>query len=347
MDKKTIVLQPGEISERLKEILSFSLRDYEYETITKSEEINCLRNKRVLFAADIGNTGINIELYKMLEKISSSGQILENSIGSVLIGCDNELYTRDVARKIIFYTNMAGCAFPGRPISEVVGSLKTYSTYQKIQSKDLFTICKEECKKVIDRMMKFKIQPIENPNVLVMHSSNYERSNTLRLWEKVKGNLSGINIDEMHIANGNIHDCRACSYEECKGYSYENSCYYKDFIVDEIYPAILKADILILLCPNYNDSVSANISTVINRLTALFRKTKFYDKYLYSVIVSGHSGSDIIAQQLISGLNINKTFALPPNFALMETANDIGDIDKINNIDMKAKEFAENIKLII
>jgi multimeric flavodoxin WrbA len=114
-------------------------------------------------------------------------------------------------------------------------------------------------------------------------------------------------------------------------------------MVEEVYPAIIESDILIMLCPNYNDSISANMSAVINRLTALFRKVKFYDKYLYSVIVSGHSGSDIIAEQLISALNINKTFMLPPKFALMETANDMGEIYKVENIELKAKVFAENI----
>ena len=118
-------------------------------------------------------------------------------------------------------------------------------------------------------------------------------------------------------------------------------------MVEEIYPAILDCDILMMLCPNYNDSISANMSAVINRLTALYRKTKFYDKYIYSIIVSGFSGGDIIAQQLISALNINKTFMLPPDFALMETANNPGDVEKIENIKEKAKEFAENIKKCI
>ena len=115
-------------------------------------------------------------------------------------------------------------------------------------------------------------------------------------------------------------------------------------MVEEVYPAILDCDVLMMLCPNYNDSINANMSAVINRLTALYRKTKFYDKHFYSIIVSGFSGSDVLAQQLISALNINKTFMLPPKFALMETANNPGDFEKIENIREKTKEFAENIK---
>jgi len=89
--------------------------------------------------------------------------------------------------------------------------------------------------------------------------------------------------------------------------------------------------------------VSANISAFINRLTALLRKTKFYEKYLFSIIVSGYSGSDIVAQQLISGLNMNKTFILPSRFAMMETANNAGSIQKLEGIEDRAESFAITI----
>ena len=39
---------------------------------------------------------------------------------------------------------------------------------------------------------------------------------------------------------------------------------------EEVYPAVREADALVLLCPNYNDALSANLTAFINRLTALF-----------------------------------------------------------------------------
>jgi hypothetical protein len=53
-----IVLQPDEISERLREMLGFALENYEYEIIRRSEDISCLRNKRILFAIEIGNSAL-------------------------------------------------------------------------------------------------------------------------------------------------------------------------------------------------------------------------------------------------------------------------------------------------
>ena len=55
-----------------------------------------------------------------------------------------------------------------------------------------------------------------------------------------------------------------------------------------------------MLCPNYNDALSANLTAFVNRLTALFRQTRFYDKALFAIVVSGYSGGDILARQLIS-----------------------------------------------
>ena len=99
-----------------------------------------------------------------------------------------------------------------------------------------------------------------------------------------------------------------------------------------------------MVCPNYNDAISANLAAFINRLTALLRKTKFYDKLLFSIIVSGYSGGDIVAQQLISGLNMNKTFVLPSRFAMMEMANKADSLAQIEGVQGRAEEFAQNIR---
>ncbi len=100
-----------------------------------------------------------------------------------------------------------------------------------------------------------------------------------------------------------------------------------------------------LLCPNYNDSLSANLTAFINRLTALFRKdfATFATKKFYALIVSGYSGGDIVAEQVIDALNCNKNFMLPSNFALIETANAPKSILQCADIEAKAAEMAEKL----
>ncbi|NYB75219.1 NAD(P)H-dependent oxidoreductase [Sedimentibacter hydroxybenzoicus DSM 7310] len=344
--EKLLLLIPGKPSERLKKMIDRSTQGIQYEVLKNLDKTENLQNKKILFAVELGDTGINTVLYRMLEKISLSGaSFMKNSVGSILINSDSELHTRDVARKIILYCNMAGCTFPGRPLCEAAGYLKNFKTQQKLSADlSLDEVCLNDSRNVVEKLINFKAEKFIEPKILVLHASNYKTSNTLSLWQMVKSNLDGCSINEIHIENGSVKDCKACSYKACKHYSQNHNCFYGGIMVEEVYPAIIDCDILIMLCPNYNDSISANLSAAINRLTALFRKVKFYDKYIYAIIVSGFSGSDILAQQLISAININKTFILPPNFALMETANDIGDIEKAENIKEKAKEFADNIK---
>ncbi len=345
---KLTVLKFG-TSERLEKMLQFSLMEYEYDIITNVDDMIDLQNKKVLFAIELGDSGINIELMTMLKKIHSYSDFMNNSIGGIIVNSDNELFSRSAARYTMFYANMAGCMFPGKPLSEAAGSLKSFKTQQAIAevSLSLEDILLIDSKNVVDRIMNYKKKKLINPKILALYSGNYKTSNTYSLWTMVKENLNNCQINEIHIENGSVVDCKGCSYKACKHYSQSINCFYGGIMVEEIYPAILDCDVLMMLCPNYNDSINANMSAVINRLTALYRKTKFYDKYFYSIIVSGFSGSDIIAQQLISALNINKTFILPPKFALMETANNPGDVEKIEDIEEKAKYFAKNIKVTL
>lgn len=67
-----------------------------------------------------------------------------------------------------------------------------------------------------------------------------------------------------------------------------------------------------------------NLTAFINRLTALFRQTRFYDKALFALVVSGYSGSDLVARQLISAMNMNKSFYRQDALPCWETANDQG-----------------------
>ena len=96
-------------------------------------------------------------------------------------------------------------------------------------------------------------------------------------------------------------------------------------------------------CANYNDALSANLTACVNRLTALFRQTRFYDKRLFGLVVSGYSGGDLLARQLISALNMNKSFFLPPHFCLLETANERGSLIRLPGIRNTAAAFAREM----
>ena len=98
-----------------------------------------------------------------------------------------------------------------------------------------------------------------------------------------------------------------------------------------------------IVSPNYNDAVPAYITALINRLTSLFRVNQLSGKQLFAVVVSGYSGGDLVAMQLIGALNMNKPFILPAHFCLFETANDAGEIKRAPDAQKLALEFAQNM----
>ena len=46
----------------------------------------------------------------------------------------------------------------------------------------------------------------------------------------------------------------------CLHYGEQGECFYGGVMVQEVYPAIREADAVVLLCPNYNDALSANLT---------------------------------------------------------------------------------------
>lgn len=349
----TYLIIPEKPSDLLHDMIESTMGTETYHTISCANDIVELKDKIIVFAVELDEIGVSNNLNDIFRKLYSMGKnSLEGCIGAVLVHSNHNFFTKTAAQDIIFLANNLGCAFVGRPLVEATGNLDNFKALVKIYDLSLEEICLLQCRGLGERLLDadagrrgdlpLRIDDV-GKKLLVLHSSNWETSNTLALWKLVRDNLIGIDINEINLGNGQVMDCIGCSYTVCKHYGLQEKCYYGGIVVEEVYPAILEADSILFLCPNYNDMVIANLVATINRLTALFRKTKFYDKTIFSIIVSGHSGGDAIAKQLISAMNINKTMKLPPYFSLLATANDAGAIFNIDNIHNLAREFGENI----
>lgn len=338
------VIAPENASVQLEEMLKAVLAGKAATYITNKSTLPDLKEKKIIICVEISSAGFCIPLYEIISELQSRGSdSLKNSSAILLLHSANELYTKSTAAFLIFLLNRLGCRFPGHPAVEATVSLSNFSTWKKMKSVSLQEICIELCANLGERFAAYNPILIEEPRILALHSSFTGTSNTLALWNMVKAHLTGCEIQELHVENGKVLDCKGCSFKTCTYYSINNSCFYGGMMVEEILPAIEKSDAVIWLCPNYNDAISANLAAVINRMTALYRKTPFYNKTLFSIIVSGNSGSDSVARQLANALCINKGFNLPPRFSLMATANDPGAAVKIPGIRAAAKEFAENM----
>lgn len=338
------LIMPGNISSRLHSMIEAALSETVPVVIDSISKLPDLRGKKILFAVELNNAGFNIPLLEIFEKLYERGEdALSGSTGAILVRSCTELFTKSASQNIILLANRLGCRFPGHPVVEATSTLENFRSWQKQMDMPLEDICIEMARRLGKRLAEENPMPVGTPKILVLHSSNRDTSNTLELWHMASKHIPSDYIKDLHVENGKVLDCKGCSYKTCIHYSQQNSCFYGGVMVKEVFPAIEKANAVIWICPNYNDALSANLTAVINRLTALYRKAAFYNKTIFSVIVSGNSGSDSVAKQLIGSLNINKGFRLPPYFSIMATANDAGRIRQVPGIEDRARCFAENM----
>lgn len=64
-------------------------------------------------------------------------------------------------------------------------------------------------------------------------------------------------------------------------------------------------------------------------------------------MVSGYSGSDLVAQQLLGTMCFNKTAILPGRFCLMQTAHDPGSVRKVSGIGRRMAQFAQHMVTVL
>ncbi len=328
---------------RLKQVLDYALKGYTYRKIDRLEEFRGLKNQRILFAISEGASGINLEYFRFLKKLRMDPEMLEGSVGGIIVDGESELYTKSIARDFVFTANRCGCTFPGRPLVEGTGSLQNFNIQAMNLETDNMGAYLAAARELVENVLGFCQHPKETPKILMLHASNFKTSNTVNFWQMVRNHLDGCQIKEISLRNGSIQDCAGCPYKMCMHFSSQSNCYYGGVIVEQVYPAVQKCDAVVMLCPNYNDAISANLSAFINRLTALFRKNRFSEKNLFAIVISGYSGGDLVAEQLISGLNMNKSFILPSRFAFLETANNPESILEVDQIQDKAEQFARHI----
>ena len=338
----TIVLPKNEYSEKLKETLA-PLLPPDCLWWDPDEGLEGLRGRRLLFAIALDEGGCNLAYYRMLSVLRRDSGLLNGCVGALVVTGVGELYTKDVARDMVLAANLSGCAFLGRPLVEATGSLRNFHVQARIYRTDEHTAFRMAVQELAWRLVRFEpLPPVRR--VLALHASARATSNTLDLWEMVKTALpEGVEVAELCLRNGTLADCVGCSYTTCLHFGEQGGCFYGGPMVDEVFPAVRACDALVMLCANYNDALAANLTAFINRLTALYRQSRFYDKRLFGLVVSGYSGGDLMARQLISALNMNKSFFLPPRFCMLETANEKGSLAKLPGVRLRGAEFAKRM----
>ena len=309
-----------------------------------ADDFSCLTGQRILFAVPLPADGVNHRVYELLSYLRTHPDCMRGSVAGVWIDGQGDLYTKALGREIVLAASMAGCTFPGRALVEGTGDLRNFTVQAKNGGCTLEDAYRRAVGDLAHRVEHFAPPKKPHPRLAVLHASNHRTSNTAQLWRGVKERLGDrFHITEVALRNGTLMDCSGCPYTMCLHFGEKGDCFYGGVVVEEVYPAIRDADAVVLLCPNYNDALSANLTACINRLTALYRTTSFQDKAVFALVVSGYSGSDIVANQVVGALSMNKGFWLPQGFCLMATANDAGTAVKLPHMDRRLDEFAQNM----
>ena len=324
----TVYYPPLESPEgrRLDRVLERALAGRETQLLRRAEELSQRRHSRVLFALPLDGAGQNLEYFRMLGRLRREPDLLAGCTGGLIVDGPGELYTKSTAAELALAMNLAGCALVGRPLVEATGSLANFQIQAQNLGAGRLEAYEAAAGELAERTEGERFPRRERPRLLALHASSHHTSNTMALWAGVRERLSPRwQVEEIGLRNGTLSDCSGCPYTVCLHFGERGRCFYGGVMSEAVYPAVRRADALILMCPNYNDALSANLTAFINRLTALFRQTRFYDKAVFALIVSGYSGGDTLARQVISAMNMNKSFYLPPKFALLETANAPGE----------------------
>lgn len=347
--KETLTLIPMGESPRLNALLGRALEGIPTETLTPEEfSQNALAGRRILFLISTDEFGPSPAFYAMVRWFRQHTNSLDGAIAGVVVDGQSELYTKCAGRTLVLAANLAGCLFPGKPLVEGTGSLYN----QHILAKNLGLTWEEtyahRIRELAQRVLTFAPPAFDRPRLLMIHASDNSRSNTVWMGREVVKRLPAhFSCDELCLQNGTIQDCRGCSYTACLHFAQQHTCFYGGVINEDVLPSIEACDGMLFLCPNYNDAVSANIMALFNRLTSLLTQRDLFDKYLFGIVVSGYSGSDLVAQQLLGAMCFNKTAMLPPRFCLMQTANDPGSAKTMPGIGERLTQFADNLVAVM
>ena len=292
---------------RLASVLDDALTGLTVETVAAADFLAARpAGRRVVFAISLGPCGLDEAFCQLLRDLRTHKDCLEGAVAVILMDGEGELYTKQAAHMLAHAANDVGCTFPGKPLVEGTGSLRNLDIQCRRRGVERPEAYRAMARDLVERLLAFTTPRFDRPRLLTLHASDRRTSNTLALGTRLQELLSDCcDFEELSLRNGTVHDCRGCSYTVCSHYAQQNSCFYGGTIVEDVYPALMRCNGLLLLCPNYNDSVSANIMAFINRLTSLQLFHSLHSKYLYAIVVSGDSGSDLVAQQVLGALCLN------------------------------------------
>ena len=114
MEQELTLVRIGR-SARLERLLPQALAGIRVKELSP-EQIASAAGRRLLFAAALDEYGPDETFFGLLRTFRKYPDCLNGCLGGVIIDGAGELYTKQAARELVLAANLAGCAFPGKPL---------------------------------------------------------------------------------------------------------------------------------------------------------------------------------------------------------------------------------------
>lgn len=147
----TVLLPKNEYSAPLCAMLETALPDGSC-FVDPEDGMAGLRDRCLLFAVALDESGCNEAYYRMLSKLRRDSGLLAGCVAGVVVTGVGEFYTKDVARDMVFAANQAGCVFLGRPLVEATGSMRNFRVQAQIGGVDERTAFRAAVTELIERL---------------------------------------------------------------------------------------------------------------------------------------------------------------------------------------------------
>lgn len=326
--------------------------DYQLLSAEEVMQQKTFNFERVLLLCHLNEIGRDFGIDKLLSVLKREMPRQDRRESFYLgfaIKSESEFYTKSYARWLALSSSLLGANVIGKPLVEFLPDFINYKTWKKTLDLSLSEIAQKQLWSLCVRLLDAEHLRLYKPKCLVLHACKEGTSNTLLLWREIEQHIKrespAMSMREIYMERGSITDCIGCDYDTCVTAAKSLDCIVGGQYVNEIMPALDWADIIIWLCPNYNDSISADLMAVINRMSGYYRTRELSSKRFYGIIVSGNSGSDTVAQQLVGALTLNKGFGLPPYFCMTEIASEPCSI--LNNQGINDRIIAFSRRLVV
>lgn len=183
MKQELTVIRAG-TTQRLERLLDFALADLSVEELS-AQDLTQARDRHILFAVGMDAYGPDASFYTLVRYLRQEPDCLEGSVAGLVVDGGGELYTKQAAQTLVMAANMAGCAFPGKPLVEGTGSLYNQHILAQRMHLNWETTYFHRVRDLARRVADFVPPTFPHPRILMLHASEHRHSNTVWMGRQV------------------------------------------------------------------------------------------------------------------------------------------------------------------